>query len=107
MSEKKRNFTKRLKAKWLKALKSGKYTQRTVYLENEGRHCCIGVLGDIHPKLDNYPDDEIKDPYIFLEETIGKPSMKDLYLTNDNSFNEEKPDYSNVIPLIEKLETRY
>lgn len=35
---------KKLKAKWVKALRSGRYKQTTGMLEYGGANCCLGVL---------------------------------------------------------------
>lgn len=37
----------KLKAKWVKALCSGKYKQGKGYLKRKGRYCCLGVLGEL------------------------------------------------------------
>src|SRR6185369_2249558 len=40
-----------IKAKWLEALRSGKYQQGTQFLRNKGKYCCLGVLCDVvNPK---------------------------------------------------------
>jgi len=36
-----------LKAKWIEALRSGKYKQTTHYLKDDQGFCCLGVLCDI------------------------------------------------------------
>lgn len=36
-----------LKAKWLEALRSGRYDQATGQLRREGSFCCLGVLCDV------------------------------------------------------------
>lgn len=36
-----------LKAKWLEALRSGRYQQAKGALRHDGGHCCIGVLCDV------------------------------------------------------------
>lgn len=36
-----------LKAKWIAALRSGKYQQTTHYLKDDDGFCCLGVLCDI------------------------------------------------------------
>lgn len=36
-----------LKAKWVEALRSGKYEQATGWLREGNRYCCLGVLCDI------------------------------------------------------------
>lgn len=44
----------KLKAKWVKALRSGKYAQAEGQLRRNGGYCCLGVLCEIAPgvKLD-------------------------------------------------------
>jgi len=37
-----------VKAKWLAALRSGKYEQGTEHLNKDGKFCCLGVLCDIY-----------------------------------------------------------
>ena len=94
-------FTKTIKNKWLKALKSGKFTQCTYDLVRKRgdvvTHCCLGVLNEVCDFPRNEYDDLIK---LLSESTVSK-----IYSRNDESFNANKPDYSNVIPLIEELET--
>lgn len=34
---------KRNRKKWIQALRSGKFKQGMVYLEKNGKHCCLGV----------------------------------------------------------------
>jgi hypothetical protein len=44
---------KKLKAAWVKALRSGKYKQGRVRLKNEDdTYCCLGVLCAIHPDVE-------------------------------------------------------
>lgn len=40
---------KAIKAKWLNALRGGKYKQGQGYLKQDG-HCCLGVLTDLYVK---------------------------------------------------------
>lgn len=37
----------KLKAKWVEALRSGKYEQGKYYLSKGGKFCCLGVLCDV------------------------------------------------------------
>jgi hypothetical protein len=37
----------KLKAKWVKALRSGKFKQGDEYLKGGNRYCCLGVLATI------------------------------------------------------------
>ena len=36
-----------LRDRWIKALRSGEYTQTKHYLRNKGGFCCLGVLCDL------------------------------------------------------------
>lgn len=36
-----------LKAKWVEALRSGKYEQGELFLRKNGKHCCLGVLCEL------------------------------------------------------------
>lgn len=38
---------KKLKAKWLKALRGGRYRQTRDHLKADGGYCCLGVLANI------------------------------------------------------------
>lgn len=37
---------------WVTALRSGQYQQGTRILKNEGKHCSLGVLCDVHPDIE-------------------------------------------------------
>ena len=50
-----------LKDEWLKALRSGDYTQGTGALRNGNKFCCLGVLCDV------YPEGEWKDDTYLLD----------------------------------------
>lgn len=44
-------MNKKIKAKWVKALRSGKYKKGIGALKtDEGKFCCLGVLCDLHAK---------------------------------------------------------
>lgn len=38
---------KKLKSKWIKALRSGKYQQGNMVLKSGGKYCCLGVLREV------------------------------------------------------------
>lgn len=38
---------KKLKAKWIEALRSGSFVQARGFLKNSDGHCCIGVLAEV------------------------------------------------------------
>lgn len=47
---------KKIKAKWLKALRSGKYKQgKKVLKTKNGKFCCLGVLCDLYSKATKTP----------------------------------------------------
>ena len=105
-------FTQEIKDDWLDALKSGNYTQARGKLvvtsknrDSKVGHCCIGVLGDVCSFLNNKEFSETcenkENPYYFLK-TNGINVSK-LWRQNDTTYDINKPDYSNVIPLIESL----
>jgi hypothetical protein len=46
----------RIKNKWIKALRSGKYVQGTGYLNKDNKYCCLGVLAELHYGEDCWED---------------------------------------------------
>jgi hypothetical protein len=63
-------MNKRLKTKWVKALRSGKYSQARGTLKNFNlvggekftSYCCLGVLKEIEPKIRRSSDKELLGP---------------------------------------------
>lgn len=104
-------FTKEIKAKWLEALKSGKYKQgfSELHTKTDNSYCCLGVLAKITPGLScEYKlSNPTGSPYKFLNDNLSGRRTENLYRTNDrDKDNPSYPrDYSNVIPLIEALPT--
>lgn len=43
-------MNKRVKKKWLEALRGGEYKQGRGELEKDGKYCCLGVLTDLYCK---------------------------------------------------------
>ena len=37
-----------IKRRWVEALRSGEYEQGNLRLRDDGAHCCLGVLCDVH-----------------------------------------------------------
>lgn len=96
-------FTQKIKDKWLEALKSGKYVQGTgqLYNKKNNTYCCYGVLASII-------GDSLEGPisgkaHIMIINDCGYIIANTLWKTNDSLTDNENPDYSNVIPLIESL----
>jgi hypothetical protein len=52
---------KKLKARWIKALESGKYKQGRKRLKHGGRFCCLGVLREIEPSIKGVDQDTALD----------------------------------------------
>lgn len=114
-------FTQEIKSKWIKALKSGKYIQGYITLtrleDNKIKsdrpictHCCIGVLGEIHPSLSAKPQklNDSDNPYSFLQKAFkGEKMDEQLWSLNDKDQTNSsyKGRYKNVLPFIEQMKT--
>ena len=72
---------KKLKAKWVKALRSGRYKQGRVYMYNDGRYCCLGVLACV---MGHNPAKEGQDRYDLALESLGNEPMYALIGLNDD-----------------------
>jgi hypothetical protein len=71
---------KKLKAKWVKALRSGKYAQgqTVMFNDNTGAYCCLGVLCEVSGiEMGNYSD---------VRDLIGADAVHALYGLNDDCF---------------------
>lgn len=105
------NLTKQIKSDWLSALKSGTYKQGFAKLKMicESSYCCLGVLACVLKKEITLDGTRLKGyaGYEIFEELMGKSKTGTLFYTNDNDMSTKgyPCDYSNVIPLIEKLPT--
>tara|TARA_R110000868_G_scaffold1729_2_gene13869 strand:- start:1789 stop:2079 length:291 start_codon:yes stop_codon:yes gene_type:complete len=92
-------FTKEIKEKWLKAMKSGQYKQGFGKLYDEGNntYCALGVLDKVlNMKLgDSYN-------YSFSNKIWGANDNRKYKFFGIFGL---KTDYSNVIPVIEQLPT--
>lgn len=98
-------FTKEIKTKWLDALKSGKYKQIQRGFKKNGGHCCLGVLDDLIISENNGNLNAVW-PLLGTIPNHDEGVSITTYLVQLNDAKRlVKPDYSNVIPFIEKLET--
>lgn len=105
-------LTKKIKTKWLKALKSGTYKQGFTQLydnfQGKDAYCCLGVLCKVmdipisEDGMDCFPKNG-KKGYPFFFDLLGKKETEYLWVCNDRDV--DSTDYSNVIPLIKKLPT--
>lgn len=104
-------FPKQLKNKWVKALRSGKYTQAKGVLKrrlpgnNKYAHCCLGVLGELCG-VSSMVDKPIilekgnelrgitKVPQSFLENSILQDTLAEM---NDDGYS-----FTEIADYIEK-----
>lgn len=69
-----------LKAKWIKALRSGEFKQTTGHLKDTHGFCCLGVLRTLDPKIRRARNgDEILSPA-----TCGLPREVQQILASKN-----------------------
>lgn len=107
-------LTKEQKEAWLSALKSGKYIQGAGKLHDKENNiwCCLGVFADITPtiQINEYGGgcvtESNESSYKPFYDVLREEVVRELWGENDYGvIYTNKRDYSNVIPLIEQLET--
>lgn len=105
--------------KWIKALKSGRYKQTKITLQDESGYCCLGLgckilipkkelkLKDSINMYGNYPDDqpkapkwlqEINDDFKTNERNITSRSLSKLNDQNDWTFEQISEALTYVYP---------
>lgn len=85
---------KKLKTKWIKALRSGKYKQcRTILTDGKG-YCCIGVLGEISGDVDQ--------GYDIASAQFGDKNSAFLQDMNDGGRGMKKHGFKAIATWIEK-----
>lgn len=85
-------MNKVIKAKWLKVLRSGEYSQTRGKLRGNGRYCCLGVLCDIVDKNGWGVRFISKDPYpskSVLEKS--KLKLRDCFSLSNRNDGDVKP----------------
>lgn len=80
----KTKITKAEKAKWVKALRSGKYAQTQGELKNDDGFCCLGVLREVCPRLAKTVNDVTLLSDVYQEEFYGVPEKAQLRLAQAN-----------------------
>lgn len=73
-------MNKKIKEDWIKALRSGEYSQGNGYLNHLGDHCCLGVLCDLYVKAglgiwETYEDDKPNEIYSFEDGSISESGV--------------------------------
>lgn len=84
-------MNKRIKSRWLRALRSGKYRQNTGCLkdiDHEGNayFCCLGVLCDLHSKSTKTPWGR-GDTYLSLRGVLPSEVVDWAELSGNNPYN--------------------
>lgn len=82
-------ITKEQKEKWLIALRSGEYEQGRLWMEKDGKYCCLGVLNKAcHLDLEV---ESVEIGYSTIEDMLGAKNMYKCITMNDvdnKSFSE-------------------
>lgn len=52
----------KIKQQWVKALRSGEYSQAKGWLYDGEGYCCLGVLAHIHPDIQFHYEEDSGDP---------------------------------------------
>lgn len=75
-----------LKAKWVKALRSGEFTQGVGKFERDGKYCCLGVLCVVAGEPTVSSDVGVAGNWLFAKDAIGE-ARNDLAFKNDNGWS--------------------
>lgn len=98
-----------IKAKWVAALRSGKYKQGQNRLRRKNEFCCLGVLCDLHAKAtgarwdgESYFGHEILTPDAVRE--WGDLPDDDPFIDDDylSSHNDEGKTFAKIADIIER-----
>ncbi len=92
-------MNKEIKAKWLKALRSGEYKQGKERLYHAGRHCCLGVLADIQgePIRSRKWCKDQREEYYLTGTGLRKTASRKLATMNDDGDS-----FANIANYIEQ-----
>ena len=94
-----------LKAKWIRALRSGKFKQAHDYLYHKKAYCCLGVLCKVADiSLRKARDGEQLSDTVRLKLGLTKRQQQSLIQLNDGTFypKGEPRDFSFIADYIEK-----
>lgn len=81
-------MNKRVKSRWLKALRSGKFRRAKSQLKDRGGYCCLGVLCRIEAV--DTTDDQYMPPDSFLRKIrLSKDDAITLSTLNDGCVNDK------------------
>lgn len=105
-----------IKAKWLEALRSGKYRQGKGFLHAMDKFCCLGVLCDLHAKETGEQWVAIKTPnavkaYMgelnYLPEDIKEwaelaSNNPEVLTKNLSTYNDQGKSFTEIANIIER-----
>jgi hypothetical protein len=80
---------KTLKAKWVKALESGKYRRAHAQLKTGNAYCCLGVLCDV-AGIDFNPEGVYLPEAFRRKAGIGAETQRLLALANDGDLGSDE-----------------
>lgn len=86
-----------LKARWVAALRAGKYEQGTSNLRAEGGYCCLGVLADISGLGQWFEYHEGFFEYVMQDDSGPVPNVASLPLLE--SFGVDSDNQCNLIEM--------
>ena len=95
----------KIKAKWVKALRSGKYQQGRAFLERAGAYCCLGVLCKVMGRQveQNENHEEIPPRAILDAAGLHHKTAQKLADKNDGSGGEDHAhSFNEIAAYIEK-----
>lgn len=95
-----------IKEQWIRALRSGEYSQWTGMLRSTMGYCCLGVLCDLHKRATSeiWDYNELRDDYLYLghkftlpEEVMkwaGLDAEDPIVFDSDKETNQTLSDYN-------------
>lgn len=90
-----------IKAKWVEALRSGRYEQTTGFLRrSNGRFCCLGVLCDVRGTTIE-ADRRNEEAYQSIAEFLGEDQMTELWYRNDGAHGHYQHSFGQIAEWIE------
>lgn len=112
-------MNKKIKARWVKALRSGKYEQgrsslKIIEADGSKSYCCLGVLCELYCKSNkvefteinvgsNYPNSKVCEwAGLAGPHDEGKVSQNDLAKMNDEEYGWGHKTFKGIATIIEK-----
>jgi len=90
---------KKLKAKWVKALRSGEYKQAAVRLRSSDGFCCLGVLREIATPGSN---EEMRDEYLLTRGQLRRFGITDSVQRDLAELNDDEVPFPVIAGFIQE-----